>query len=434
MNYIAYIKDFFEIKIIKKKFFKRNEILKEDTINSLYLNNFENSLNNFFNQEILLEHPDLKKTIKKTIKNEYFFFTESKMDSELKRVFKSISNESFIICPIKETKDHALHKSSDDISTKFKNLHHLENKKIIHAIYSGRDNINSNNNLQTLDNHLLKNKSDFILLLDDYSGSGKTVINFLNELKYNLLRDLAYIDIFIYISYVTEDAKKKIRSYEINNPSMNIKFDYYKVESNNFITEEESEFIKDFSSNNLFIEYPLGFDNCKSLVSFYHNTPNNTYGLFWDYSINKWTPLFCRQGRDNARIKQLNLWEKNRKKVAIKLKSKNISLDDLITNYDLTYIDIVFFVAYNTTIKKKDLCYILGYTEKQLQVYRNYLVKSGWLNKSNKEPSDSLLDLYKNELKDITLDFEESLQPNYQNNDIIDPYSYVPKKFRLVQG
>jgi len=41
MNYIAYIKDFFEIKIIKKNFFKRNEILKEDTINSLYLHHLK---------------------------------------------------------------------------------------------------------------------------------------------------------------------------------------------------------------------------------------------------------------------------------------------------------------------------------------------------------------------------------------------------------
>ena len=40
---------------------------------------------------------------------------------------------------------------------------------------------------------------------------------------------------------------------------------------------------------------PLGYDNCQLLLSFFHNTPNNSLPIFWfeDEQV-EWKPMFRR--------------------------------------------------------------------------------------------------------------------------------------------
>jgi len=160
----------------------------------------------------------------------------------------------------------------------------------------------------------------YIAIIEDIIGTGKTIID--KFLKKNLER-FKEKTIFILCIAIMREAKIKIETFSISN-NLNVKIlsykEYNKAFEENYIfhndNAEKREIVKE---NEILIwgrqnEYILGFKETESLISFFHNTPNNTLSSFWKEK-EKWQPLFIREQDDIADWEKkppIDLMKKNR--------------------------------------------------------------------------------------------------------------------------
>lgn len=149
--------------------------------------------------------------------------------------------------------------SSYDYVLDFINTHYIDSKLFFYKITES--DIGYNNN---------------IIFIDDIAGTGNTLVNYLKKhtflSRYN-------ITIYYFVYYCTRSAYTLIEEY-CNNHSINIKiFGYgclkYDFKDNNIkdlFTEYSQQYVN---------SYIYGYRESQLLVSFYNNTPNNTFGIFW---------------------------------------------------------------------------------------------------------------------------------------------------------
>lgn len=159
----------------------------------------------------------------------------------------------------------------------------------------------------------------YITIIEDIIGTGKTVIDkFLNK---NLER-FKEKTIFILCIAIMKEAKIKIETFSTLN-NINVKILSYKeynkaFEENYIFCLDNTEKRKIVKENEILIwgrqnKYILGLNETEALISFFHNTPNNTLSSFW-YEKDEWQPLFKREQDDIAD------WEK---KPPIEMMKKN---------------------------------------------------------------------------------------------------------------
>ncbi|OQB13597.1 MAG: hypothetical protein BWY15_01672 [Firmicutes bacterium ADurb.Bin193] len=178
----------------------------------------------------------------------------------------AISDDNTIYAYIK-SKDGKTN-SSDEYWTMYKLLNDV-NREFCY------ENINAINNWQWA---YVKN----IVFIDDFSGTGKSIIK---ELKKNESRYIGKNIYFITIC-VMEDAIQKIKNYS-KLKKMNIVPVFCFMHKKTFARElfENNEDAKDsFIALTTYLkipewEYPLGFEKSEALVAFHNNTPNNTLSI-----------------------------------------------------------------------------------------------------------------------------------------------------------
>jgi hypothetical protein len=132
-----------------------------------------------------------------------------------------------------------------------------------------------------------------IVFIDDFSGSGKSIIAELTKYKDQFKEKNVYIIIVCAMGMAVNNLKEFGETHGIN-----IRFIYSQIfkkafeqklfSDNNAAKEKYVSFAK--SKN---IGWELGFKDTEALVSFYNNTPNNTLGFIL-YKSDRYFPLFPR--------------------------------------------------------------------------------------------------------------------------------------------
>jgi len=153
-----------------------------------------------------------------------------------------------------------------------------------------------------------KTNMNALLIIDDFVGSGKTLIENIdlvfNESLCKLLKEKKIIVVFGLITGYLE-AKEKVEK-RISKLDINASFNIIDVLNDSdkcfnnsspiFATNIERKDAENICKNRgetLEPKYPLGYSNCQSLIAFPMNCPNNTLPIFWKKTEN-WIPLFER--------------------------------------------------------------------------------------------------------------------------------------------
>lgn len=197
-----------------------------------------------------------------------------------------------------------------------KTIDNLEKEKTIYSyIEDSKGKLNSSNNILSLYKHitylrngysytidkLLDYEVDNLILFDDVSGSGKTIIDFFKK-NLEIIKESGITIIYLFIYIISEDAKNRIEDY-CKTAGLKIKIKPHCIVKKCFqegyiyhdeaserrtLIKEHEEMIGGKNG-----EYVLGFRGSELLVAFYNTIPNNTLSSFW-YESKKWNPLFKR--------------------------------------------------------------------------------------------------------------------------------------------
>lgn len=154
-------------------------------------------------------------------------------------------------------------------------------------------------------------KYDKVIIVDDYSGSGGTIIEFYNIIKPSLLETHSVLALTVAYMDKAKNAldKENIRIYGNRRipafanrgsvfgyyPKMKIIREFCFSYGDKLYPESK---YKDGKTNH----HPLGFSNAQALIGFEHSIPNNTLPIIWadkKRADNKkvWIPIFPRRGK-----------------------------------------------------------------------------------------------------------------------------------------
>ncbi|MBR3882496.1 MAG: hypothetical protein IKJ36_04425 [Clostridia bacterium] len=154
-----------------------------------------------------------------------------------------------------------------------------------------------------------------IVLIDDYSGSGNSIIKYIK--KYNDI--FSEKNVYILLVSMSENADRHIIE-ELKEYKINIIFEVMNIEKKafsdvNFCKEEISRRKEEFeliSRAKKIPNYIFGRYNTEALISFYNNTPNNTLNLFWEKTSQN-DPLFPRDINSSPDWRMIKKEKENRK-------------------------------------------------------------------------------------------------------------------------
>ncbi len=193
---------------------------------------------------------------------------------------------------------------------------------IISTILDNRTHNSYNASLKLLEKVNIINKpllSDLnknnVIIFDDYSGSGLTIIEALNYLKYQIhFKGHIYVFPLIITDYAYQNISKYILE---NNLSDFVTIKYInkhetKYLSNNFFDSSEISKILEISKFlNVNEKFIRGYNNTEDLFSFNYYTPNNTIGFLWSNGNILHIPFFKRKMKlfDLSRIKRISYEE-----------------------------------------------------------------------------------------------------------------------------
>lgn len=160
-----------------------------------------------------------------------------------------------------------------------------------------------------------------LVVVDDYSGSGHTLIKTVNKLL-ETNQGITESNIFLLVFLITDDAEQAILQYA-NETGLNINVVFLEKTSNAFmkgyvfdekqVDVKRDQYIELYDRFSLKPEYRLGFLDVASLVAFYYNTPNNTLGLFWQ-DLADYCALFPRHKTSHTSLRKMQNEAKTRKK------------------------------------------------------------------------------------------------------------------------
>ena len=362
-----------ELRRVERKFRKNNNIPKSST--EPYVKYFKRSLGNFIaGNKLLDDSPNVKKFLLNAIKDNFVYYSKQYIDDYLKDVYRELiqfldgEGRSINDCYISSipNKDISINNSSKELMIEFKKLNNLprnltrtieicmdnevkyiEEKKKLHEkikknsfnqyFKSQRAKIDRNYNTRKSEisqelREKLKSKK-YLIFVDDFSGTGSTIINYFKILEKYIEPDIGIIIICL---HSMEKAENKIMKYF--EASKFKKFYFFtnrdKPESRKkyFPTRKDKlkKEIREFEAKNFEKHFALGFEETESLIATYDSCPNNTFSSFW-YSENEdWSPLFKRPRKQSNALDDLNL-DKNTfvNKVKTGLKIRKVADKDI---------------------------------------------------------------------------------------------------------
>ncbi|QQP70186.1 hypothetical protein JHE06_11530 [Carnobacterium sp. CS13] len=406
-----------EVFNIVREFKKRNRLTIHDFRTEEYLKGFNKKIYLFLNQDIFKDNKEIYRAVikflKTSLKNEYLYYSEIMVEEIIKDFhevyMKKVTDSKFILAPIKDVKNPFKNKSSDDFSKDYTKLNNISSGYIYDVIYN-MNHLDKGKNIKSI---LKKKEVSTILLLDDFSGSGKTVVNYLNKI------DLVVEGkkIIIYIFHLSKSAEIKINQCIASLINNDYKLNKYMISKT--LNEEHSiKEIENFEENIIKSLHPLGFEKSKELLSFYRNTPNNTFSVFWDTYIDVWNPLFPR--KETVSFEQ---YKKNREIIRYNIAAiLGIGTrDEILEEISYKYLVTIIFINLKRDISNIDLENILAYNEIQLKVHKKDMEEENWLKKDKLKltpKSKNLIERYEiNKIESIDQLISNNVSSNFLDCD-----------------
>lgn len=339
-----------ELRSVERKFRKNNNIPKSTT--EPYVKYFRRSLGNFIaGNKLLDDSPNVKKFLLNVLKNNFVYYSKQYFDEYLKDIYRDLSQfldgncRSINDCYISSipNKDISINNSSKELMIEFKNLNNLhrnstrtieicvenevkyiEDKKNLYErikknsfnkyLKTQRANIDRNYNIRKSEisqelRKKLKSKK-YLIFVDDFSGTGSTIIKYFEILEKYIEKDIGIIIICV---HSMEKAENKIKEYFKGS-----KFEKFYFFTNREKPESRKKYfptkkdklkkeIREFETKNFKQNYALGFEETESLIATYDSCPNNTFSSFWYSENDDWSPLFKRPRKQSNALDDLNL-------------------------------------------------------------------------------------------------------------------------------
>ena len=363
-----------ELRWVEKKFRKNNNIPKNT--DEPYVKYFRRALGNFIaGNELLDDSPNVKSFLLKVIKNDFVYYSKDSIDRYLKDINRKLGE--FLdenCCSINDcyissisNKDTSINNSSKELMVEFRKVanlprnstrtfeeciaHEVKYTKDIEKLDEGksknpynkfldsrRKKIYENYKIRKLEisqelREKLKAKK-YLIFLDDFSGSGSTIINYFKILEEYIQFEIGIILICV---HSMEKADNKIREY-FENSKFKEHYYFYTNDENSkskkkyFKTKKDKlkREIRDFETKNFEQQFALGFEATEALVATYDSCPNNTFSSFWYSENNKWSPLFKRPRKQSDALDNLNLTRNEFvREVKTGLKKRNVRNEDI---------------------------------------------------------------------------------------------------------
>lgn len=218
-----------------------------------------------------------------------------------------------IICKLLSNVDYYTEENIQDIISEYSKfimkelicIH--ERYKVCYPTTDSKVNHNTNKLMCFLDkrisieNNILSSLKEVecLIILDDYCGSGDTLIEFLSKVKPYIDKK---INIYYYPIFITQYALNRLNSYIDELFTLIIK-EYclnkaYCLSLNNiFVLKEKQEFIRICEEKNIIGDNCFGYKHVEDKFVTRYFTPNNSLGILW-YNERLYKPLFGRAGRD----------------------------------------------------------------------------------------------------------------------------------------
>lgn len=328
---------------IVEKFYEKNNIDSSIEQTERYLLNFRERVSAFINNNRIKEDSDLRRIVEVALEFQYKYYSEKSYDEyyiyvmesikkELKKSFTAL--EGCVFAPI-FGEDVFKYNSSNHILSHFINKFNISNAyvddkvgRIVESVLKIRKYEKNPNRKKDLNNarceyKKLKEKVEkrytqitTLILIDDFCGSGNTIIRYLSVIKKCLPNRIQTLVFCLHSMQEGVDKIEAARDTDDKIKGLNFKFMPMNTSDKFFCEENESLFgeagwskSKDktisleraiYGSKNK-ETFLLGYNDSQALVTTYRNTPNNTLRIFWDAGREEdWTPLFQRGRVQNS--------------------------------------------------------------------------------------------------------------------------------------
>jgi hypothetical protein len=328
-----------------------------------YVRNFRKKFGYFISQKKLRDKTTVSNFLIDGI-NDYSYYSRETVELMFQKfhhdfLSRTVNIQKTIFCNISNVSALSKYNSSNFFLSKYLEVNYLDNSKGFDIYQELLKNPNSKR---------IK-KVETIVFIDDFSGSGNTIINYFQK----LLPFLEDKKIVIYCIHIMEEAEQNILRFVEENIGSNKIYLKYSCKSPKKLngSPDLRKVIKNFETEDVKSPFPLGYDESEALVTFYRNCPNNTISSYWSHFEGYWSALFPRkQAEFDFSCHQKVL--KNIKYNLSVLKIKNYEIKVVVT--------LVYLNEFKDSSEKFELRNILMYNKHQLQVHYDYLIQDGWIN------------------------------------------------------
>lgn len=379
-----------EFEKLVQSFYKNNHI--NDETGEKYTRGFRNRLGKFLAQ--VSTNFEEKQIIVDCIKNDYKYYSKDEIKAHLKnfhdQLISVLSEQGFEVedCyfgnilnneTFKHNSSNAMinmylevNELPNNMYKQFSDVIDLEFGREKHLSQTGGDKYSHyDNRYYSIESERLKKEwkkrlkdKKYLILIDDYIGSGDTVKTFVEKIEKYIGKELVIIIKCIHATASALESlicfldEKKIRGQVESDEESRKYFDGF---------VEKRDRIRKFGSFNL----PLGYGETESVVTTYRNTPNNTIGLFWNDNISGtgWRSLFPRDNKSGASFKNMSEWVKEKKKIRWFMKYNSIPSE--VEDKLISLLYIKNNDTNSSTITEIELSKIICYTDRIIQECQN---------------------------------------------------------------
>lgn len=422
-----------------------------------YVKNFKQKVGRFLGQAQFKENPEIGELLLQLL-NHYDYYSKDKVEFIFKDFYenflkKRISESSSIYVPIISVGDKTKINSSFFYLEKFLDVNNLSNDHALNIdslrsiieIKNGKKELNYANEqvnyyqqkelgravIQPEELQLKKiyNKLRYIktvILIDDFSGSGDTIKNFLK----NMAEVINNKKVIIFIVDITEEAKEVIltsfKEYGYLDTAVHHSNIRKKCFDEDYLDDKYNykEMLKKFEETVLFSNHPLGYKDSQALVTFYRNTPNNTLSSYWLNEQNSWKPLFKRENNAVDFFGD-KFYEKQGQNIIYNLAKLGVE------DYDLKDLIYLMYIKEKDNISEDfEIKNILGYNDNQLLEHKNLLRQRKLISDEHCISEEGLMKIKDLKLEKISFSFLlEKNEMEISSDALSINDDYIPSKF-----
>lgn len=369
----------------------------------------------------LLQLNELEKPLMLNLLKHFYYYTEERLNSKAIKLYQKYKEEYSTDCDF-------------SVYTKIEKETGVGFSSFIFETFWVKNGLKDSasdkfmNEVQTWDT-----LPEVLAIIDDYSGTGATFINYINKLL-KIKPELKSIKFYFLVIHVSKDALLNISAFaeqqglyihciylDESDRAFKEGYIYEAIESE----IQKNKYRKLCEEHNICTEYSFGYKQIAALVSFEYNTPNDTLGAFW-YELDGFMSLFHRHKSKRTPLQQL------RQKAHQNQNFRGRKI--VIQNIEETKLNMfmVYCVTWGKNFSVARACYDFGLTLKQFNDVITELIEEKYLEYDDGKlvASDKMKKyVFSSRMSDFKQIFYDLTQKNVLPLDMEQTDTYIPKNF-----